>query len=215
MSRFAGSFRISAMLILAAAMASGAFSAICCAISMVVFSLLAKLYHLTGGTDGVRVAMPTLFGFSPDRAVFEGILLYVALGLAVMVGYLVHCYLRSPMGKALEAAVTAARGEILVFSDANSQYDRAAIRALVRPFADPAIGGRESAIVGVSYSLKNFTGRVAVGVERRRYPRRDRTDRRGRRQPRPRGAACWERDYRGARRRATVATVSGTRVAAG
>jgi ABC-type branched-subunit amino acid transport system permease subunit len=76
------------------------------AISMVVFPLLAKLYHLTGGTDGVRVAMPTLFGFSPDRAVFEGILLYVALGLVVMVGYLVHCYLRSPMGKALEAVHT-------------------------------------------------------------------------------------------------------------
>ena len=32
--------------------------------------------------------------------------------------------------------------------------------------ADPAIGGRESAVVGVSYSLQRFTGRVAVGAER-------------------------------------------------
>lgn len=32
--------------------------------------------------------------------------------------------------------------------------------------ADNAVGGRESAIVGVSYSLKRFTGRVAVGAER-------------------------------------------------
>ena len=32
--------------------------------------------------------------------------------------------------------------------------------------ADPARGGRESAVVGVSYSLKKFTGRVAVGAER-------------------------------------------------
>lgn len=32
--------------------------------------------------------------------------------------------------------------------------------------ADIAQGGRESAIVGVSYSLKRFTGRVAVGAER-------------------------------------------------
>ncbi|MEO8455976.1 MAG: hypothetical protein ABI454_12535 [Sphingomicrobium sp.] len=32
--------------------------------------------------------------------------------------------------------------------------------------ANPALGGRESAIVGVSYSLKRFTGRVAVGAER-------------------------------------------------
>src|SRR4051795_7217684 len=32
--------------------------------------------------------------------------------------------------------------------------------------ANSALGGRESAIVGVSYSLKRFTGRVAVGAER-------------------------------------------------
>jgi hypothetical protein len=32
--------------------------------------------------------------------------------------------------------------------------------------ADTAQGGRESAIVGVSYSLKRFTGRLAVGAER-------------------------------------------------
>src|SRR5690349_23754827 len=32
--------------------------------------------------------------------------------------------------------------------------------------ADPALGGRESAVVGVSYSLNKFTGRVAVGADR-------------------------------------------------
>src|SRR4051812_42673308 len=32
--------------------------------------------------------------------------------------------------------------------------------------ADAAFGGRESAIVGVSYSVKRFTGRLAVGAER-------------------------------------------------
>ena len=32
--------------------------------------------------------------------------------------------------------------------------------------ADPALGGRESAVVGVSYSLSKFTGRVAVGADR-------------------------------------------------
>jgi hypothetical protein len=31
---------------------------------------------------------------------------------------------------------------------------------------DPAIGTREAAVVGVSYNLKKFTGRVAVGGER-------------------------------------------------
>jgi hypothetical protein len=32
--------------------------------------------------------------------------------------------------------------------------------------ADPALGGRETAVVGVSYSLSRFTGRVAVGADK-------------------------------------------------
>ena len=32
--------------------------------------------------------------------------------------------------------------------------------------ANPVLGGREGAVVGVSYSLKKFTGRVAVGADR-------------------------------------------------
>jgi cellulose synthase/poly-beta-1,6-N-acetylglucosamine synthase-like glycosyltransferase len=43
--------------------------------------------------------------------------------------------------KALNIAVESASGEILVFSDANSIYAADALRALVRPFADPEIGG--------------------------------------------------------------------------
>ena len=31
---------------------------------------------------------------------------------------------------------------------------------------DPALGERESAVLGVSYNLKKFSGRVAVGAER-------------------------------------------------
>jgi glycosyltransferase involved in cell wall biosynthesis len=42
---------------------------------------------------------------------------------------------------ALNAAVSASTGEILVFSDANSEYALDAIRNLVRPFADPGVGG--------------------------------------------------------------------------
>jgi cellulose synthase/poly-beta-1,6-N-acetylglucosamine synthase-like glycosyltransferase len=44
-------------------------------------------------------------------------------------------------GAALEAGVAASTGGILVFSDANSQYAPDAVRALVRPFADPEVGG--------------------------------------------------------------------------
>ncbi len=42
---------------------------------------------------------------------------------------------------ALNDAVAVASGEILVFSDANSIYDRQALRTLVRNFADPEVGG--------------------------------------------------------------------------
>lgn len=42
---------------------------------------------------------------------------------------------------ALNAAVNASRGELLIFSDANSMYKTDAIRELVRPFGDPMVGG--------------------------------------------------------------------------
>ncbi|MGE3315579.1 MAG: glycosyltransferase family 2 protein [Planctomycetaceae bacterium] len=42
---------------------------------------------------------------------------------------------------ALNDAVSLATGEILAFSDANSMFSRDALRILVRPFADPTIGG--------------------------------------------------------------------------
>lgn len=48
---------------------------------------------------------------------------------------------RGGKAAALNAAVAAASGEILVFSDANSIYAPDAVRALVRPFADPEVGG--------------------------------------------------------------------------
>jgi glycosyltransferase involved in cell wall biosynthesis len=42
---------------------------------------------------------------------------------------------------ALNAALAEATGEIVVFSDANSMFVPGAIGAIVRPFADPAVGG--------------------------------------------------------------------------
>jgi cellulose synthase/poly-beta-1,6-N-acetylglucosamine synthase-like glycosyltransferase len=42
---------------------------------------------------------------------------------------------------ALNAAVNAASGDILVFSDANSMYKTDAIKQLVQPFGDPKVGG--------------------------------------------------------------------------
>lgn len=48
---------------------------------------------------------------------------------------------RAGKASALNQAVAIATGDLLVFSDANSMYDRNALRALVRPFGDPQVGG--------------------------------------------------------------------------
>jgi glycosyltransferase involved in cell wall biosynthesis len=48
---------------------------------------------------------------------------------------------RGGKAAALNAGVAASTGEILVFSDANSLYAPDALRVLVRPFADPDVGG--------------------------------------------------------------------------
>jgi cellulose synthase/poly-beta-1,6-N-acetylglucosamine synthase-like glycosyltransferase len=42
---------------------------------------------------------------------------------------------------AINHAMESARGGIVVFSDANNDYDRGALRELVRPFADATVGG--------------------------------------------------------------------------
>jgi ABC-type branched-subunit amino acid transport system permease subunit len=76
------------------------------ALSMVFFSLSSKLYGITGGTDGMRVAMPTVFGFPVGRSTLQSVLLYGSLLLLAGVGYLVHRYLHSPAGQALSAIST-------------------------------------------------------------------------------------------------------------
>jgi cellulose synthase/poly-beta-1,6-N-acetylglucosamine synthase-like glycosyltransferase len=48
---------------------------------------------------------------------------------------------RNGKAAALNAAAAAATGDILVFSDANSHFAPDALRRLVAPFADPAVGG--------------------------------------------------------------------------
>jgi glycosyltransferase involved in cell wall biosynthesis len=64
---------------------------------------------------------------------------------------------------ALNAAAAVAIGDILVFSDANSIYAPDALRALVRPFADPLVGG----VAGDQrYVADGDAGAVAAGEQR-------------------------------------------------
>jgi branched-chain amino acid transport system permease protein len=94
------------------------------ALSMVFFTMLSKLYHVTGGTDGLRVATPTLFGIRLERADFELVLHLGTPCLMVAAALLADRYLKSPLGEALSAVHTnevrleylgvSARGIILV-----------------------------------------------------------------------------------------------------
>ncbi len=76
------------------------------AVSMVLFSLLSKLYDLTGGTDGMRVITPSFFGLQPSEEAIDLILFLTSLLGVLVIGLLVQAYLRSPLGHALSAVHT-------------------------------------------------------------------------------------------------------------
>jgi glycosyltransferase involved in cell wall biosynthesis len=66
----------------------------------------------------------------------------VAIARAATIGRLTVLDLeRVGKADALNAAVALADGEIVVFTDANTAFAADALRALVRPFADPTVGG--------------------------------------------------------------------------
>ena len=76
------------------------------AFSMVLYSILEKFFHLTGGSDGLRILRPTVFGLSFERAGFDGVLYHLTLALALVAAWLVWLYLKSPLGQALKAIKT-------------------------------------------------------------------------------------------------------------
>jgi ABC-type branched-subunit amino acid transport system permease subunit len=76
------------------------------AFSMVLFSVLGKFGHVTGGTDGLRFDRPHFAGIALERESFETALLVLALVLAVAAGWAVMRYFRSVNGQALAAIET-------------------------------------------------------------------------------------------------------------
>jgi branched-chain amino acid transport system permease protein len=76
------------------------------AMSMVLYALISKLYGITGGTDGMRLAVPSFFGATLDKARFDTALYYAGIVLMAGVGYGVQRYLASPLGHALSAVHT-------------------------------------------------------------------------------------------------------------
>ncbi|MGV1792021.1 branched-chain amino acid ABC transporter permease [Rhizobium sp. A37_96] len=73
------------------------------AISMVMFSLLAKFYGVTGGTDGMRVATPTVLGMAMEARSFANFLFYASIALMILACLAVNAYFKSPLGEALSA----------------------------------------------------------------------------------------------------------------
>lgn len=79
------------------------FSMLNLAFSMVLWSLLEKLFHYTNGADGIRVPRPTLFGFAFTPETFQYVLVYLTLALAIVASYFVQRYLDSPLGRMLRS----------------------------------------------------------------------------------------------------------------
>jgi cellulose synthase/poly-beta-1,6-N-acetylglucosamine synthase-like glycosyltransferase len=80
---------------------------------------------------------------------------------------------RTGKATALNTAVGASTGEIVVFSDANTAYAPDAVRRLVRSFADPAVGGVAGNQVYLPTTASSGpadpAGATAVGVGERSY----------------------------------------------
>jgi ABC-type branched-subunit amino acid transport system permease subunit len=73
------------------------------AFSMVLWSLLEKMFHVTNGADGIRVARPGLLGMAFTPETFQYVILYVSLAIAVAAFLGVQRYLDSPLGHMLRA----------------------------------------------------------------------------------------------------------------
>ncbi len=83
------------------------FSILALALSMVLFALLVKLYDLTGGSDGIHIPLPVMFGKSFEglrRFEFlSGAYYYFLLFMFAACTLIMLVIVNSPFGKALQA----------------------------------------------------------------------------------------------------------------
>ena len=77
------------------------FSMLTLAFGELLFALCSKFYSFTGGTDGIRVKMPTLFGYIFSRGAMDFYYFVLALFLLCTVAIWVICH--SPFGKTIQA----------------------------------------------------------------------------------------------------------------
>ena len=82
------------------------FSILALAVSMVIYALLIKLYHITGGSDGIHIELPIMFGKSFEgmkRFEFlSGAYYYVLICVFAAATIIMLAIVNSPFGKALQ-----------------------------------------------------------------------------------------------------------------
>lgn len=82
------------------------FSILTLALSMLLFAVLEKAYHITGGSDGIRIPMPTFFGYEFEMRKFQfliGPYYYIVVGVFSLATLVMLAIVNSPFGKALQA----------------------------------------------------------------------------------------------------------------
>ncbi len=83
------------------------FSILALSLSMLLYALLFKFYHVTGGSDGLRIPLPDILGTSfkgVRRPVFlAGTYYYILLGMFLLSFFVMKQIITSPFGKALQA----------------------------------------------------------------------------------------------------------------
>ena len=116
------------------------------AVSMIFYSILEKFYYITGGSDGMQVARPTVLGIALEREGFETVLFYVTLGLCLAAAWGTHRFLDSPIGNMMRAIKTnEVRLEYLGVS---------ARRVLLAGYAlSAALGGLGGALTAVAQGI--------------------------------------------------------------
>jgi branched-chain amino acid transport system permease protein len=83
------------------------FSILALALSMVLFALLVKLYDLTGGSDGIHIDLPIMFGKSYEGVkrfeFLSGGYYYFLLCIFAAASILMFAIVNSPFGRALQS----------------------------------------------------------------------------------------------------------------
>lgn len=79
------------------------FAMLTLAFSMALYGALVKAYAVTGGSDGLRVAAPTVLGLDPFPQSERIAVYWLALAAVAVAAYLIDRYFRSPLGYLVQA----------------------------------------------------------------------------------------------------------------